>query len=234
MRYIIVDCGPIGLELARRWVRDGHQVVGTTPDPERLSELATVCSEAVELPHEDADRVRDVVREANGAVLATRPRLHTGSQQERVRAYRRSMISVVRAAASVQRRLVLFSSIAVYGDGESPATEETPVTTALDPEAQIFAAVERMALESPLGAVLRLPEVVVDSDQAALQRELKEEFGDVLPYLIDYRDVAAAVEFVVARELAGIFNVVPDQAVPPPGRLVSSAKLREAGFQFSH
>jgi nucleoside-diphosphate-sugar epimerase len=238
------------MELARRWTAAGHQVLGTTPDLDRLPRVAAVCTEAVALPHDDGAGIRDVVAHADGAVLAARPRLlYTRSPRERVLAYRRSMIGLVRAAASAQRRLVLFSSIAVYGDGgagDGPVTEHTPVTTTLDPAAQSFSAVERMVLESPQAAVLRLPEAVVGhpDDPAAdvVLRSLHGELGGTLPYdaralihTIDYRDAAAAVELVVAQRLTGIFNVVPD-AVPPPtaesfmGKLAADAGLSPFTF----
>jgi nucleoside-diphosphate-sugar epimerase len=238
------------MELARRWAAAGHQVLGTTPEPDRLPRIAAVGAEAVMLRHDDDPRIREMVAHADGAVLAARPRLlYTHSPRERVLAYRRSMIGLVRAAASAQRRLVLFSSIAVYGDGgagDGPVTEHTPVTTALDPAAQSFGAVERMVLESPQAAVLRLPEAVVGhpDDPAAdvVLRSLHGELGGALPYAagalihtIDYRDAAAAVELVVAQRLTGIFNVVPD-AVPPPtaesfiGKLAADAGLSPFTF----
>lgn len=274
MRLVIVDCGPVGRELARRWARVGHQVVGTTPDPAQLPAVQAVCAEAEVLAHDDAARIREVAAGADCAVLANRPQLlFTRSPREQAVAYRRSMIGAVRAAASVQRRLVLFSSIVVYGDGgsgEGPVTEQTPVTKSLDVAAQCFAAVERMALESPQATVLRLPAAVVGNpdapDLAGGLPAIWAETGGTLPfdgralaYVVDYRDVAAAVDFVVTRELAGVFNVVPDAVVPPtaetylgklaadaglsppeltgtltaPIRPVSAAKLRAAGFEFT-
>lgn len=253
VRYVIVDCGSVGLELARRWTGAGHQVVGTTPDPDRLPRITAVCTEAVVLGHDDEPRIREVTADADEAVLAARPRLlYTRSSRERVLAYRRSMIGLVRAAASAQRRLVLFSSIAVYGDGgtgDGPVDERTPVTTSLDPAAQSFSAVERMVLESPESVVLRLPDAVVgdpgDPGAGAVLRTMHGELGGTLPYdpgalihTIDYRDAAAAVAFVVARQLTGIFNVVPDAVAPPTTEAfkppVSSARLRAAGFTFTH
>jgi nucleoside-diphosphate-sugar epimerase len=245
VRYVIVDCGSIGLELARRWTEAGHEVVGTTPEPARLPRLRAVCADAVMLAHDDGDRVREVVAEADAAVLATRPRfVHTLSPRERVTAYRRSMIGAVRAAASVQRRLVLFSSIVVYGDGgagDEPVTERTPVTTSLDPAAQSFSAVERMVLESRESAVLRLPETVVghpdDPDPAATLRSMYETLGSALPfdadalvYTIDYRDAAAAAAFVVEGRLAGVFNVVPDAVVPPTAETLIGKLAADGGM----
>jgi nucleoside-diphosphate-sugar epimerase len=265
MRYVIVDCGPVGLELARRWRAAGHHVLGTTPHPARLPELAAVCAEAVLLDHEDPDRVREVVRHADGVVLATRPLLPFATPvRERVTAYRRSMIGVVRAAASVQRRLVLFSSIAVYGDGATgigPITEQTPITTALDPAAQCFAAVERTAREAREAVVLRLPEEVVGHPDHVRDLPATVPFRPAaLFHTIDYRDLAAVVVHVMALRLTGVFNVVPDTAAPLPAaaylgelaakaglppptftgelagpvRPVSSATLRATGFRFTH
>lgn len=275
MRYVIVDCGATGLELARRWGEAGHQVVGTTPDPARLPEIEAVCAEAVELPHDNGERTRQVAAAADAVVLAPRPPLlHVRSPRDRVIAFR-SMVNVVRAAASVQRRLVLSSSIVVYGDGggdgdgdgaEAAVTEETPVTTSLDPAGQGYAAAERVVRQGRNGVVLRLPEVSRGFSPEVLRR-LHETVGDTLPYhgaaltyLIDPRDAAAAVAFAVEEDLTGVFNVVPDDVVPPsletylgklaaeaglppftltgelsaPTRPVSSAKLRATGFAFQH
>ncbi|TDC57508.1 hypothetical protein E1281_04735 [Actinomadura sp. KC345] len=73
-------------------------------------------------------------------------------------------------------------------------------------------------------------------------------------------DADAALDFVVARDLTGVYNAVPDETVPPtnaeafgeicaaaglpgltfrgeiktPAVPVTSAKLRAAGFAFAH
>jgi nucleoside-diphosphate-sugar epimerase len=235
----------VGLELARRWAAAGHQVVGTSPDAGQLPRIGAVCAEAILLSHADGDRIREVVADADGAVLATRPRFrYTRPTRERVTAYRRDMINVVRAAAALQRRLVLFSSIVVYGDGgpgEGPVTERTPVTTALDPAAQSFAAVERMVLESPAAAVLRLPDAITghpsDPDAATVLRAMCQEAGGTLPFdaaalihTIDYRDAAAATAFVVEHRLTGIFNAVPDSVVPPTAEAFIGKLAADAGL----
>jgi nucleoside-diphosphate-sugar epimerase len=245
VRYVIVDCGPVGQELARRWTAAGHHVIGTSPDPAELPRVGAVCTEAVLLAHDEEDRIREVAADADGAVLATRPRfLYARPTRERVTAYRQSMINVVRAAAGLQRRLVLFSSIVVYGDGgdgEGPVTERTPVTTSLDPAAQSFAAVERMVLESPEAAVLRLPEAVTghpdDLDATAVLRAMHQDLGGALPFdpatlihIIDYRDAAAAAAFAMEHDLSGVFNAVPDAVVPPTAAVFIGKLAADAGL----
>jgi nucleoside-diphosphate-sugar epimerase len=42
MRYVVVGCGNIGLELAARWTRAGHRVVGATTTPGRVDEVGSV------------------------------------------------------------------------------------------------------------------------------------------------------------------------------------------------
>lgn len=271
MRYVIVDCGTVGRELARLWAEAGHQVLATTWDPAAVPGLEAAGIEAVAVAAEEGARVAEIVSQADAAVLGTRiPHLYAGSVPERLAAYRRSTLDVVQAA-TVQRRLVLFSSIVVYGDGGSdqgPVTEQTPLTTALDPAAQCFGTAERLVLQSPRAAVLRLPEVVGHPDDPGPEdflRAMHQQFGSKLPldgtalvHAVDYRDVAAAVVFLLEQELTGVFNLVPDAAVPPtaeeflggvaraaglppvsftgelpsPRRPVSSAKLRAAGFGF--
>ena len=254
MRYVIVDCGSVGLELARHWTQQGHQVTGTTPDPESVARIEAVCGDAVLLDPGDGEQVRQAVRDADAAVLATRPPPQFARPvREQVITYRKTMIGVVRAAASVQRRLVLFSSIAVYGDGgrgDGPVTEQTPVTTSLDPAAQSFAAVERMVLQSRDGVVLRLPELVTghpdDPDPVTLLRQVRDEVGEELPFdgsalvhTIDYRDAAAAAAFVAEQRLTGVYNAVPDHVTPPTaaafvGKLAAEAGLAPFTFTGGH
>jgi nucleoside-diphosphate-sugar epimerase len=274
VRYVIIGCGNIGLELARRWVAAGHEVLGTTTRPERVPELKEICTDTAVLRGNDTERVRTAVTGADAVVVAVSPKLgNVLARRERVIEFRDSLVGTARTVASMHRRVVLLSATVVYGDGgegDAPVDEHTQPTIDLEPSAQGFAAAERVVLEYPGGAVLRMPLVYGQPgamDPTELVRFIHEKLGGSLPiaadslaYRVDYRDVAAAVEFVVAHGLTGIYNVVPDDTVPDsfevahgqitealglppltflaemktPTRPITSEKLRAAGFAFSH
>jgi hypothetical protein len=231
MRYAIIGCGAIGMDLARRWVSAGHDVVGTTTTAERVPRLKEVCTEVAVLRGSETDRVREAVRDAAAVVVAVKPKGE----------YRDTLVGTVRTVVGAHRRVVLLSSTLVYGsaeDGDGPVDEETLRTLDFAPAAQAYAAAERMVMEVPTGTVLRLP---VECDRPEAMDPA------ALAYVVDYRDAAAAAQFVVDRNLTGLYNAVPDDTVPPPyrelfpevafrsqiktpTRPISSAKLRDAGF----
>lgn len=66
MRYLIVGCGNVGLELARRWNEAGHHVTGTTTSTARVAEIAAICARAVVLRGSDREAM------ARAAAASTR------------------------------------------------------------------------------------------------------------------------------------------------------------------
>ncbi len=62
MRYVVIGCGNVGMELARRWTARGHEVVGTTTSPERVGELREVCSDVAVLRGADEAAVAEATR----------------------------------------------------------------------------------------------------------------------------------------------------------------------------
>jgi nucleoside-diphosphate-sugar epimerase len=246
MQYAIIGCGSIGMDLARRWVSAGHEVIGTTTAPDRVPRLKEVCTEVVVLRGTDEAKVRDAVREARAVVVAVNPKVDAAmSRRERLAEYRDTLVGTVRTVVGAHRRVVLLSSTLVYGSadqGDGPVDEETLRTLDFEPAAQAYAAAERMVMEVPTGTVVRLP---VEYDQPEAMDPA------ALAYGVDPRDAAAAAQFVVDRDLTGLYNAVPDDTVPPtyaevlpgvsfqnqikaPTRPISSAKLRGAGFSFQY
>lgn len=214
MRYVIVGCGAIGLELAKQWSRAGHHVVGTTSSPARLPQVAGACAEAIVVPTDDASALRAAVADADAVVLAARPRVRfASSRRDRAAEFRRTLLLVTRSVALAQPRLLLLSSFVVYGDGrpgndgrpggdgtpggdrpggdkrgDGPIDERVPASIALEPAAQSFSAAERIVLESGRGVVLRLPEVTGhpdDLDDAALIRFTHEHLDGKVPFAAD-------------------------------------------------
>ncbi|GIE36237.1 hypothetical protein Ait01nite_092820 [Actinoplanes italicus] len=271
MRYVIVGCGNVGLELAARWTHAGHRVVGTTTTPGRVDEVGSVCAEVAVLRGSDHDALARIAENADAVVLTVSPRISRSFDAgARVTEYADTLTATARTAVAVHPRVVFTSSISVYGRGNGdPVHEDTPLTDAVDASPRNFIAAEEAVLATPRGAVVRIPDVYGhprDIDYAE-RAELAHRMlggsvpfdGDALIYRIDYRDAAAALDFVVTHDLTGVYNAVPDAVVPLPNREffagvtaecglpeltyrgeiatpavpITSARLRAAGFAFT-
>ncbi|MGI5328809.1 NAD-dependent epimerase/dehydratase family protein [Actinomadura nitritigenes] len=272
MRYLVVGCGNVGMELARRWTARGHAVTGTTTSAGRAGELEEVCSDVAVLRGSDEAALAEAARGADAVVLTVSPRLSRSfDAAQRVAEYADTLAGTARTAAAVHPRVVFTGSASVYGAGDGTTIDETAPTTAdEDASPRAFIAAEQAVLASPRGAVVRIPDVYGhprDIDYPARVRFAHEHLGgsvpfaaDALLYRIDYRDAAAALDFVVSEGLTGVYNAFPDAEVPPtnaeafgeickaeglpeltfraeirtPVVPVTSAKLRAAGFVFAH
>ncbi|MFI0350250.1 NAD(P)-binding domain-containing protein [Actinomadura sp. 9N407] len=272
VRYVIIGCGNVGMELARRWGAAGHAVTGTTTSPERVGELREVCSDVAVLRGSDEAAVAEAVRGADAVVLTVSPRLSRSFDAAgRIAEYADTLAASARTAVAAHPRVVFTSSTSVYGAGSGPLIDEaTPTTDDGDASPRNFVAAEEAVLSSARGAVVRIPDVYGhprDIDYPARIRFAHEVLGGSVPfsaesllYRIDYRDAAAALGFVVGRELTGVYNAVPDGTVPPtnaaafeeicaaeglpelayrgeirtPAVPVTSERLRAAGFAFAY
>ena len=272
MRYAVIGCGNVGMELARRWVAQGHEVVGTTTSAARVGELEEVCTDVAVLRGADKAAVAAATEGADAVVLTVSPRLSRSfDAAQRVAEYADTLAASARTAAAVHPRVVFTSSTSVYGAGSGALIDETgPTTGDEDASPRNFIAAEEAVLATPGGAVVRIPDVYghpSDIDYPARVRFAHEVLGGSVPfsagallYRIDYRDAAAALDFVVSEGLTGVYNAFPDAEVPPtnaaafaeicaaeglpeltyrgeirtPEVPVSSAKLRAAGFAFAH
>ncbi|GGO62003.1 NAD-dependent epimerase/dehydratase family protein [Nonomuraea cavernae] len=272
MRYVIIGCGNVGMELARRWTGAGHQVTGTTTTPGRIEELREVCSDVAVLRGSDRPAVERVTDGADAVVLTVSPRLaRSFDAGQRVAEYADTLTASARTAAEAHPRVIFTSSVSVYGAGTGAVVdEETPTTTDPDASPRNFVAAEQAVLATAGGAVVRIPDVYGhprDLDYPTRVKLAHEMLGgsvpfsaDALLYRIDYRDAAAALDFVVSEGLTGIYNAVPDAVTPrtnkelfgeicaaegwpaltfrgeirTPTVPLSSAKLRAAGFSFAH
>ncbi|MDG6107001.1 NAD(P)-binding domain-containing protein [Dactylosporangium aurantiacum] len=236
MRYVVIGCGNVGMELARRWSAAGHHVVGTTTSPARVAEVAGVCADVAVLRGSDEGAVRRAARGADAVVLTVSPRVGRAfDARDRVQEYADTLTASAATAARVHPRVVFTSSVSVYGAGTGALIDEdSPLTGDHDASPRNFIAAERAVLDaSPGGAVVRIPDVYGhprDLDYPARVRLAHELLGgsvpfaaDALLYRIDYRDAAAALDLVVRAGLTGVYNAVPDAVVPPTNREVFGA-----------
>jgi nucleoside-diphosphate-sugar epimerase len=205
-------------------------------------------------------------------VLTVSPRLSRSfDAEQRVAEYADTLTGSARAAVAVHPRVVFTSSGSVYGAGGGTLIDEShPLTDDEDASPRGFITAEQAVLASPQGAVVRIPDVYGhprDIDYPSRVKFAHEVLGgsvpfsaDALLYRIDYRDAAAALDFVVSEGLTGAYNAYPDDEVPPtnakafgeicaaeglpelafrgeirtPVVPVTSERLRAAGFAFAH
>ncbi|GAA2721329.1 NAD(P)-binding domain-containing protein [Actinocorallia aurantiaca] len=227
MHYVIIGCGNVGMELARRWTAAGHRVTGTTTTEARVGELQEVCTDVAVLRGSDREAVEKAVRGADAVVLTVSPRISRSfDAQSRIAEYADTLTASAATAAAVHPRVVFTSSVSVYGAGRGDVVDEsTPPTEDDDASPRNFASGEEAVLATPRGAAVRIPDVYGhprDIDYPSRVKMAHEMLGGSVPfsadsllYRIDYRDAAAALAFVVENELTGIYNAVPDETVPP-------------------
>jgi len=247
-------------------------VTGTTTTPQRRPELEAICDQVAVLHGRDVDAMASVIAGADAVVLTVSPRVNRAFDPvQRIREYADTLTATAHTAAGLHPRVVFTSSVSVYGAGVGASVDETtPTTDDEDASPRNFIRAERVVLTLPRGAVVRIPDVYGhprDIDYPTRIRFAHSRLGgsvpfaaDALFYRLDYRDAAAAIAHVVAHELTGAYNAVPDAVIPPtnaeafgaicaaeglpelvfrgeiktPTVPVSSAKLRAHGFRFAH
>ncbi len=244
MRYLIVGCGNVGMELARALTADGQIVIGTTTTPDRVPQVREVCADVAVLHGDDGAAVAAAAAGVDAVVVTVSPRLTRAvSPQLRAEEYAAALTATARSAAAAHDRVVLASSTSVYGraaDAVAPLDETAPTTDSADPSPVNFLAAERAVLASPRGAAVRLPDVYGhprDLDYVRRVELAHSMMGgrvpfcpDALLYRIDYRDAALALRHVAEHGLAGVFNAVPDAQTPPTNAEVFSAITTAAGL----
>ncbi len=275
MRVMVLGCGNVGVEFAARARACGWSVVGTTTTPGRVAELEPMLDEVVVLTGEDTDAVAAAAAGADAVVVSASPRImQARTVEERAASYRQVLVASVESAVAACDRVVFCSSVSVYGDGSQTSgdvlDEDAPRTDSDEPSSVYFAMAEDVVLATPRGAALRLADVYGndrDIPYVDRVRMVHEHMGGSVPFAADgllhrvhVEDVAAAIVHVLANDLAGAYNVVPDLVPAPrngdafdaiadeagldrlefrgelatPTRQVSSAKLRGTGFTFAH
>jgi nucleoside-diphosphate-sugar epimerase len=244
VRYLILGCGNVGMELARRWTADGHVVTGTTTTPERVAQLREVCTDVAVLRGDDQAGVSRAAAHADAVVVTVSPRFTRAvNPAERADEYALALTATARAAAAAHHRVVFASSTSVYGrshDVTAPLDETAPTTGSRDASPVNFLAAEHATLAAGQGAVVRLPDVYGhprDIDYARRVELAHQLMGgrvpfcpDALLYRIDYRDAAQALRHVVERGLTGVFNAVPDGVPPPANAAVFGAITAANGW----
>ncbi len=220
MKIGIVGCGYVGVAVARRWRREGHEVTATTTTPERVAALLEVADRAIVARGDDEGAIGDAVQNQEVVLLsvgAPSPNLYEETYLETAK----NLVAALKGAPSV-KQLIYTSTCTVYGDKNDEWVDEDAPPAPMTRNGEILAEAERVLLgaagESLRVCILRL--VGIYGPGRELTKIFKNVFGTVRPGTGDYftnwihlDDIVGALEFARSRQLQGIYNLADDGAL---------------------
>jgi nucleoside-diphosphate-sugar epimerase len=258
-RINILGCGWLGLPLACTWIEEGRVVYGSTTSSDKMQDLKalgmTPC--LIDLAHVEENVLRDFVQ---GSIVVVTIPPRSRSQEPSLYVHQmKKLVKVIEQVESVAH-VVYTSSTSVYHDVLGPVKERDVEQMAQAFNQSLFA-VEQLflSLRTKKVSILRLGGLTGGS------RMLGKHFagridlqGGMQPVnLVHQEDAVAAIRFVIAQGLSGVYNVsAPEHplkkdfytalcqryhlALPhfkeeeAHGKTVEVKKLADAGFSFHY
>jgi nucleoside-diphosphate-sugar epimerase len=268
---VILGCGYVGLAWAK--LRGASGLTVTTTNPDRLPELSPLADRVVVIQGNDSAGLKTLLSEADRLIICV------GAQ--RSVPYAESYLTTAQTIAAIVpqlpklQHLVYTSSASVYGDYAGawvtetnplqPATDNTKVLAETE---AVYLGLNDLGLNSSAFAatVLRLSGIY--GPGRSLDRIFSRAAGTTRPgdgqapaNWVHRDDIAAAIDWVLAHNLSGLYNVTNDEpptqqqildwvcqryqlapvtwdpSQPSPRNYnarVSNDKLKRTGFQFQH
>jgi nucleoside-diphosphate-sugar epimerase len=278
MKIAIVGAAYTGFAAAEYLKSQGHTISVTTTNEARVAQLEAVADRVVVMKGSDRDKMRELIT-GQDVVLLTM----AGGMVERDGKYvmdlelytdaylgtAQSLVDVIDAGESLQQ-VIFTGSWSAYGNagGADVVTEATPATPA-SPFAQVYIDTEQLlfGIETAKRKVcvyrtgtIYGPQVGFVPRGLAAQTlpmaGLSVPFDGGAPAAIVHRDdVVKALDFAIAKELSGIYNLINDVTdtkqeffgrmtdaagkdpinwvAPGTGpKSLSNQKLKDAGFAY--
>lgn len=274
-RFGIIGCGYVGTAAAIHFRALGFEVTGTTTGPGRLAELRQVVDHPRILRSGDPSADFSFLESLDGLLIAMAPTSNTFEADQYRSVYGKALPALVEALKSRAGRTPIhvsyLSSAGIYGNQSggvcnelTPADRSHP-TNALLADAE--AAVLSLNNDSRTPAcVLRLggiygPGMDIASHILAASGECVRKNGNHINAWIHLQDIIRGVNFALARQLQGVYNLVDDlqftrrqlsnalcdsRGMPPViwenhdrpevrifNARVSNARLRQMGFRLN-
>ncbi|WP_336345442.1 SDR family oxidoreductase [Halalkalicoccus ordinarius] len=204
MRVAILGCGYVGLELGRRLLARGHDVVGVRRSPEGVEEIEAAGFDAVRADVTDPEGL-STVPDADALVFAASSggRGADAAREVYVEGLE-TAIDQFSAREHPPDRLVYTSSTGVYGDhGGDWVDEETPIEPTTE-KTRVLAEAERIALESSIaidGTVARFSGLY-GPERYRLERYLEGPVTAGYLNMVHRDDAAGAVRYLLEEDLA--------------------------------
>ena len=219
----IVGCGYVGSAVAAHFRLQGHEVVGTTTNPERLAELCDL------VDHPRIYRAGDPMADASflehldGVLIAMAPTTATFEEDQYEKVYGQAVPALVDALRQRQSRNPLhvsyLSSAGVYGDQSGAICNELTPPDCSNTANALLASAETAVLSlndaSTQACVLRLggiygPGKDIPSYIRSAAGQSVPKNGNHINAWIHLHDIIRGVDFAFEKRLQGIYNLVDD------------------------
>ena len=219
----IIGCGYVGAAVAAHLRRKGHEVVGTTTSPGRLSELCDL----VDHPriYNAADPLADVsfLDQLDAVLIAMAPTTATFEEDQYQKVYGQAVPGLVEALGRRKGRKPLhvtyLSSAGVYGDQAGAICNELTPPDCSNHANALLASAETSILSlndaSTQACVLRLggiygPGKDIPSYIRSASGQSVRKNGNHINAWVHLLDIVRGIDFAFERRLQGIYNLVDD------------------------
>ncbi|MDR9419573.1 NAD-dependent epimerase/dehydratase family protein [Gracilimonas sp.] len=251
---LIIGCGWVGKKLGQQLAKKGTIVYGTTRSSSNFSELSELDIKPVklELPAPSLSKIR--LPETDSVLISISP----GRGDDRSE-YPKLMGQLAQVLAQRNTQVIMYSSTSVYGNAKGEV-KETDATSDPDSDNAIVAAEGELRKYVSDAVILRLAGLYgADRHPAKYMAGRKDiSNGDAPVNLVHREDVIKATEMVIEKDIHNeIFNI--SAPIHPAkkeiyttiterlemkkpkflngggdGKVVSSDKVVELGFEFLH
>lgn len=222
-RIGIIGCGYVGSAAAIHFRRQGHEVVGTTTSPGRLSELCALVDHPRIFDAADAMADASFLDELDGVLIAMAPTTATFEEDQYQRVYGHAVPALVEALRERQGdgplHVSYLSSAGVYGDQSGVICNELTPPDCSNSANALLVSAESSVLSlndaSTQACVLRLggiygPGKDIPSYIRSAAGQSVPKNGNHINAWVHLQDIVRGVDFAFYKRLQGIYNLVDD------------------------
>lgn len=201
-RLLIVGCGYVGAQVAKRAIAAGQKVFGLTRGRERFSELAGLGVEPVE---GDWTKCLEPLPETDQVLVAVPHREVSGLG---VQSHVVGLENLLNALPAGWSKLLYLSSTGVYGDGSKGMVDESTHVNPLRIGPQVAVAAEQWLQQTLIGSELTILRLagIYGPGRIPLAAKLKAGQDLAVPKqgclnLVHVQDIARMIQIVFGRSM---------------------------------